>query len=541
MMKAAEAIVRALIGHGTADAFGIPGGVILPLVYAMDGHPAFSPHLLGHEQSAGFAACGYAQASGRLGVAYATRGPGFTNLLTPMADAYCDSLPVLFLTAHSKPLPGVGMRVMDDQELDTCAMVRGIVKFAARIDSAEELAAVFEKACGIALSGRKGPVFLDIATSVFGVEMPSFGVGDRIGSSDGDGIAEAAGEIILEIGAAERPVVLLGDGIDRKEVANLRKFAKMTAIPFLSSRCSHDLLCGAPEYFGYVGSHGIRAANFILSKADLVVAIGNRLNFPQASESYRALVERVRFVRCEIDAAEFARRMPNCRDLRVDANLLVAELARRPETPQGDPAWIAVCGRIRSELAETDVGDTVRALGAMLASLPEDAVVVSDVGNCEFWLSRAAVHSGCGRRTLYSKSMGALGCGIGKAIGACYATGKPVLCVAGDQGLQMNLQELQHIAATDLPVTVAVIDNRVSGMIRDSEERGCGRLLHVTGRDGYHPVDWRRIFGAFGVGSYSIVEVPEELRLAPFLPRGNPIQKLSPEIDTELYSKLEEL
>ena len=141
-MTGTEYIAMYLSIHGTTDAFGIPGGVVLDLIYAFDRQKGIVPHLTYHEQSAGFAACGYAQASGRLGVAYATRGPGFTNLLTAVADAYFDSVPVLFLTAHSADCPPDGMRVMSDQEIDTCGMLQKITKYFSAVSWIRQLRTV---------------------------------------------------------------------------------------------------------------------------------------------------------------------------------------------------------------------------------------------------------------------------------------------------------------------------------------------------------------------------------------------------------------
>ena len=150
-MTGSQYIVDSLIRKQVTDAFGIPGGVILPLLYALDERKKeIMPHLSYHEQCAGFAANGFAQASGKLGVAYATRGPGFTNLMTAIADAYYDSLPVLFITAHTSPCPPKGMRIMVDQEMDTCSIVRNITKKAVRIDDIDSFAIDFEELCNIA-------------------------------------------------------------------------------------------------------------------------------------------------------------------------------------------------------------------------------------------------------------------------------------------------------------------------------------------------------------------------------------------------------
>lgn len=165
-MRVSEFITEYLVSIGTTDAFGVPGGVILELIYAIEETEGIEAHLCYHEQSAGFAAIGYAQSSNKLGLAYSTKGPGFTNLITTIAEAYTGSIPVLFLTSHiSDKLPDIG-RFETEQELDTCAMVKNITKLSLRIDSVRDFERYFKYACEVAKSDRFGPVFLDISNSV---------------------------------------------------------------------------------------------------------------------------------------------------------------------------------------------------------------------------------------------------------------------------------------------------------------------------------------------------------------------------------------
>ena len=542
-MTVAEFIASSLVARGVTDAFGMPGGVVLDLLYAFDAIDGMTPHLSYHEQSAGFSACGYAQVSGRMGVAYATRGPGFTNLLTPMADAFYDSLPVMFLTAHAASCPPDGMRVLNDQEMDTCAIARNVTKFAARVDTVDGFVEVFNHACNTALSARKGPVFLDISKVVLADEIDErFDRTFKSSNGDGSDISSCVQYVATEIQKSKRPVILVGDGIDRLVAGTaLRGFAERAGIAFLTSRFSHDLLAGSSRYYGYVGSHGMREANFILSKSDLVVAIGNRLNFPTQSESFSSLASNTKFIRCEIDESEFLRQIPNCRDIAVDANLLIGAFNERMVSFTGFNEWLMVCDRLKMELSRLDVNDAVLKIRGFLDSVSVDTIVVSDVGNCEFWLSRASALPGVNHRTLYSKSFGALGCGLGKAIGTCYATGSPVACVIGDQGLMVNIQDLQYIARHRLPITIVVIDNHSSGMIRDVESRRFGRLLHVNSETGFSVPDWEKVFRSFGIGNFLILDVPQDLSLTPNLPYGKAIQDMSPSIVPEKFAHLNQL
>jgi acetolactate synthase-1/2/3 large subunit len=557
-MKVADYIVDFLIGQQVTDTFGIPGGVILELLYAFDRRKGeLTPHLAYHEQAAGFAACGYAQAGGRLGVAYATKGPGFTNFITAMADAYYDSLPVMFITAHSQSALPDGCRCVADQEMDTCSMVAKITKYAKRIDRLEEIQATLQEACSAATTGRKGPVLLDFAASLFKKELLAEPQTPVITPThDLSALMEAIG---IEISQAKRPILLIGDGITQSRTEDaLQMFAEKVRIPVLSSRYTHHLLGGSDLYYGYVGSHGVRYANFILSKADLVVALGNRLNFPSQSESYGKIVRQAKFLRIDIDGAELTKHEAMPAGHEVDLKELMPLLAKTSLSFGNHKEWMDVCDTLRKELYNQDVDEATLTLSQLLSSIPQDYTLVCDVGNNEFWVSRACVYSRVVLHTLYSKSFGTLGNALGKAIGAYYATRKPVVAVVGDQGLQMNIQELQFIGQHKLPIYIVLLNNHSSGMIKDREEAsGYDHYLHTTTESGYGTPNFADLVRAYRIGYIQgtngldfmrstaplFIEIPlsDSLPLTPSLPRGRDCQDLNPRLDETLYDILNKL
>ena len=384
-MKVSEYIAQYLQKQGITDAFGIPGGVILELMYALDATEGITPHLSFHEQCAGFAACGYAQAGRKLGVAYATKGPGFTNLLTAMADAYYDSIPVLFITAHSAATLPEGCRLVADQDMDTCGMVRNITKYAKRIDDIEEISISLEKACQIAKDGRKGPVFLDIAASLFKKEMiSSASVHHQVEHIDTEKYVSL---ICSEIKSAKRPVILLGDGINQSATNDaINRFIEKAGVPVLSSRYCHNIVRNQEYYYGYVGSHGIRYANFILSKADLVVSLGNRLYFPSHSLSYSKIIEHAKFLRFDIDDGELNKHLQMLAGKQVDMASLVPALAMTDTDCGNHKEWLEVCKTLKFQLKDEDVNETVLLLSKLLKTLPKDCIIVNDVGNNECWM-----------------------------------------------------------------------------------------------------------------------------------------------------------
>ena len=556
-MTVSEYIACYLNSQGVNDVFGIPGGVILDLMYAFDAHNAIDTHLCYHEQCAGFAACGYAQVKDTVGVAYATKGPGFTNLITAIADAYYDSIPVVFITAHTaKSLPE-GCRVVTDQDMDTCGMVRDITKYAKRVDYLEEIPTVLKYACEMAKEGRKGPVFLDFASNLLKQEIRL-----DMPSDEFNGIYNVDSYVNMlcnNLREAKRPVILIGDGINQTFLQPyFCSFSQAARIPVISSRYSHNIEQNVDMYYGYVGSHGIRYANFILSKADVIVTLGNRLNFPSSSESYGGIAKNATFIRFDVDGVELYKHPYMNAGYKVDLRDLLPALSNNPYYCGNHDEWKATCDTIRRELWDTDVNDVVLAIGDILQKMDGVYTIVSDVGNNEFWVSRACVHSKNTNRVLHSKSFGALGNAIGKAIGAYYATHSPVVVFVGDQGFQMNIQELQYIAQHNLPITIVLLNNHSSGMIKDREKAaGYSYCLHTTLDSGYGVPDFSKIAKAYGIEYHSYksnmrlnkyphpqlieVNIPDSVELTPSLPRGRDCQDMEPRIDNTLYNRLNQL
>lgn len=555
-MKVCDYIVDVLVQHGTTDAFGIPGAVLLDLLYAMQRRsPAITPHLCYHEQGAGFAACGYAQVSGRLGVAYGTRGPGFTNLVTSIADAYADSIPVLFITAHTALAPSLDMRIQVNQEIDTCQMISGITKYAKRVDTAEELVVGFHEACNKALQGRRGPVFLDIASKLWDAEVPEMSIEAKSASVESIS-AEDIVAIELALNKSKRPIVLIGDGINQTDLSEeLKALVDKWKIPVLSSRYAHHTIAKNSLYYGYIGCFGLRYANFILSKTDLIISLGNRLNFPLNSKSYGHLPQQAKFIRLEVDEAEFERAIPNSINIRVDLKDALETLNMHDWSVVEHSDWFEVCNTLRDELMDADMDGVPVKIAQLLKSLPKGTSVINDVGNNEFWVSRACANVRHEGKVLYSKNFATMGNALPKAIGVYYATRKPVVCFMGDQGFQLNSQELQTIAQNQLPILVVVMNNHTSGMIRDKEKAKYESYLHATKESGYAVPDLAKLAEAYGLRYAISIESTKELTLPmlmdlmidsdislrPYLPIGNMPQNMMPMLEEELHNRLEVL
>lgn len=318
-------------------------------------------------------------------------------------------------------------------------------------------------------------------------------------------------------------------------------------------------------YFGYIGTHAARSANFILSKADLIIGLGNRMAFPVNSKSYRPLVEKTRIIRIEVDYNEFEREVPCAENYCVDLKELMPLLRNVMIEYTDAGKWLEICRKLKDTLEDYDVNEPVALLADILKRINHEFTITSDVGNNEMWLSRAYIKANNGNRLLYSKTFGALGCSIAKAIGAYYATRKPVICFLGDQGMQLNIQELQMISYNKLPIIIVLLNNLSSGMIREHEEIRHGKdYLLTTEESGYALINAPKITDAYGLKYYEFEKlsvhdknhifqnVPQfpmlieikcsiDNNVAPTLKKGDPCQKLFPYIDDELYGELDSL
>jgi acetolactate synthase-1/2/3 large subunit len=557
-MKVSDYVVDFLVNKGVTDVFGMPGGVVLDFLYAVDRRrEKITAHLNYHEQAAAFAACGYAQVFGKLGVAYSTKGPGVTNMITGIADTYRDSIPVLFITAHAHVTSLDNIRFEENQEFDTKQMLSKTTKYASRVERLQDVRYALERACHLAVSGRPGPVFLDFRAGLWNEEITS----DLLKSYEGESDDFIDGNDIIntiksEMEKASRPVLLIGDGIRQSGTQSyIEKIADKLQMPILSSRCSQDIMPDSRYYYGYIGSHATRYSNFVLSKCDLAISLGNRLAYSPDSQSFGRFARQVKIIRIDIDANEFERELPNTINFHVDLREIMPALAKFDFDKAQNAEWLKVCDTLRSELWRCDTEYPIEGISQIIKNSGSETVITSDVGNNEFWLSRAYALAGKSNRVLYSKSFGALGCSLPKAIGAHYATGKTVLCFAGDQGFQMNIQELQLIAHEGLPVKIIVLNNASSGMIRDGQRRKYGpHYIHTTRDSGYSIPNFKEVAHAFSIPfSYftesgavekllasskpCIIEmaIDEGTEVLPFLPKENPCQDFEPRLEKYHY------
>lgn len=568
-MKVADFLTDYLINMGITDIFGIPGGVILDFVYALNRKKdKIKTHLLYHEQNAGFAALGYAQSTQKMGVAFATKGPGILNLTTSIAEAYADSIPSLFITAHSLDDTSDKMRFIEDQEINIVPIFQSITKYCIRVNNADSFIDELKKSIYLANSGRKGPVVIDISSKIWNSEVLEIELEKEVlGNVDDfkNTFEDAVLSIEKNLNESKRPLLLIGDGIRQAGIEKeVIEFSEKNKIPVIYSRGCQDIMSNSKMAFGYVGSHGIRYTNYILSKADLLISFGNRLSFPIKSKSFLDIFNKCKLIRCDIDESEFIRKIPNSKNFQCDIKDVLKELLNKKIKNENISEWLDSCNKIKKILLDSDTDTPVNEIAHLLNNLKDTAAIVGDVGNNEFWLSRAYEFSKNKSKILFSRSFGTMGCSIGKAIGAHYALNQNIICFIGDQGLQMNPQELQFISKNKLPIWIVVINNNSSGMIKSRQIRKYNsEFLLTTKETGYSVVDLKKLSDTYNFEYVQIESikdidsklincdytepllvnftVDEYIDLEISLPVGNNCRDMEPKLDRNIYEELEKL
>jgi len=446
----------------------------MPLYDALDGSGV--RHVLTrHEQGAVFAAEGYARVTGKVGVAMATSGPGATNLVTGIADAKMDSVPLVCITGQVRTAM-IGTDAF--QETDVFGVTLSLTKWSRLVRTIDEIPDVIAEGFHWARSGRPGPVVIDIPTDILKAQKEFTGpVNFRPHARPSDAHAEGAFSDVIAalLHRAARPVALVGAGAKLSgSVPELRQTLDHLNIPTLAT--VHGLGAVRPEssyYLGMVGMHGTHAANMALHETDLLFVFGARLDDRVTGDPAR-FAPHAKIVHFEIDPAQLDRVRP-C-ELPVIGNLadtipaLLKEL-RRHSLPDWS-AWRAVaCG---SERAERDLHGlaqpTKRFLDELFSRLPQDSVVVADVGQHQMWAAQR-YRSSSPRGFVTSGGLGAMGFALPAAVGVQLA--KPetcVLCVSGDGGFQMNIQELATVHRLGLAIKMVIVDNKYLGMVRQWQQ-----------------------------------------------------------------------
>ena len=474
MLKGADIVLQCLRAEGVDLVFGYPGGAIMPLYDALEGSGV--RHILTrHEQGAVFAAEGYARVTGKVGVAMATSGPGATNLVTGIADAKMDSVPLVCITGQVRTAM-IGTDAF--QETDVFGVTLSLTKWSRLVRTIDEIAEVIAEGFYWARSGRPGPVVIDIPTDLMKAKK-EFSGPVKFTPPDKPAPAEAASSITDTIVAmlqqAKKPVALVGAGAKLSGATEeLRRLLDQLNIPTFAT--VHGLGAVPPDspyYLGMVGMHGTRAANMALHETDLLLVFGARLDDRVTGDPTRFAPE-AKIVHFEIDPAQLDRvracELPVIGDLAETIPAFQAQLSKA-SLPNWNPWRAVACGPERAKLDLTGLAQpTIRFLDELFRRLPEDSVVIADVGQHQMWAAQR-YQSSSPRGFITSGGLGAMGFALPAAVGVQLA--KPetcVLCVSGDGGFQMNIQELATVHRLGLPIKLVIVDNKYLGMVRQWQQ-----------------------------------------------------------------------
>jgi len=476
-MNGARWLVQALEAEGVDTIFGYPGGAIMPFYDAL--HGASLRHVLvRHEQGAAFAANGYARASGRVGVCVATSGPGASNLVTGIADAMLDSVPMVVITGQV-PTPLMGTDAF--QELDVFGMTLPIVKHSFLPRTVDELRRAVPEAFRIARSGRPGPVLIDLPKNVQLADASQLGAYVPLAPVPVPPAPDASlHEAAAVIAQAQRPVIYAGGGVVLGDaVEAFREFVDLTGFPtVMTLKALGALPPGHPCNLGMLGMHGNRAANMAVQECDLLIVVGARFD-DRATGKLAEFAPFARVVHIDADTAEIGKLRAVDAAVPGDVATSLARLSAVAAQNAGRhaaarEAWRAACmERACRHAPRYDApGDKVYAPALLkrLSELAPDATVACDVGQHQMWVAQHwRFHHP--RRHLTSGALGAMGFGLPAAIGAQLEDPQArVICVSGDGSFMMNVQELATLRRYRLPVKIVLLDNSALGMVRQWQE-----------------------------------------------------------------------
>lgn len=506
-MRAADALFKSLEAEGVENIFGIPGGANLPTYDALV--DANLRHVQArHEQAAGHAAEGYAHASGRVGVALGTSGPGATNLVTAIADAMMDSIPIVFITGQVRTeLIGTD----GFQEADVVGITLPIVKHSFLCTDAAQIPEYIHEAFHIASTGRPGPVLVDVPQDLARqeidyvprtepVELPGY-------KPSLEGNLKQIRLAAKAMANARRPVIYFGGGVIHAEASTeLRELCGSDDFPVTGTLMGLGAFpADSPQWLGMLGMHGTRAANYAMDEADLIIAIGARFD-DRITGKLSEFAPNAKFIHIDVDPAEISKNIPAHIPIVGDAKAILPKLTREYQAIQTDSTrlegwWNRIKGwQSEYPLAYEPGTDGEIKPQFMIETLHKvtggDAYVASDVGQHQMWVAQYYGFNKP-RRWINSGGLGTMGFGLPAAIGAKVAKpNEEVICVTGDGSLIMNVQELATAVTEDIPVKVFLMNNGYMGMVRQWQELFWdGRY---SGVDNGSSPDWVKLAEAFG-------------------------------------------
>ena len=499
VLNGADILIRCLREQGTDTVFGYPGGCVLDIYDAIYRDGTLRHVLTAHEQGAAHAADGYARATGKTGVVIATSGPGATNLVTGIATAYMDSVPLVAVTGNVT-VSNLGRDSF--QEVDIAGVTMPVTKHNYIVKDVKQLAATVREAFYIANAGRKGPVLIDIPKNIQTEKCEYEETPRKRHTPKPVSPASLAG-VKAALEGAKRPLILAGGGVIGADAAeNLAAFAKKMQAPV----CSTLMGLGAypasdKQFLGMIGMHGTDAAAKAFRRADVIVACGMRFSDRVAGDRAK-FREGKTIVQFDVDAAEIDKNVTT--DLSVMADLNEIFKALLPQLAQAERReWLKEVAAYRDYEAEHFDSSlpAYKILSALQKFTDADTPVATDVGQHQMWAAQYCKFEKP-RTFITSGGLGTMGFGMGAAIGACVGTGRRTVLVTGDGSFHMNLNELCTAVSQNLPLVILLMDNNTLGMVRQWQTLFYGKRYSQTTLN--RRTDYVKLAEAFGAKGYVI-------------------------------------
>lgn len=531
-IKLSDFVMQFIANQGVKHVFMVPGGGAMHLNDSLGRSTEIEFVCNSHEQACAIAAEAYARITNKLGVALVTSGPGGTNAITGLVGAWLDSTPSLFISGQAKRadlMIGRGMRQLGVQEVDIVSMVKPVTKYALTITDPSSIRYHLEKAAYLARSGRPGPVWIDIPLDVQAIMIDPDSL-QGFTTQDTEHINASreyllAGQVIDMLNEAKRPVILVGNGVrlsgGHQQFLNM---VELLNIPVLTTRLGVDLIPAShPLCFGMPGSIAPRSANFILQNSDWLLILGARLDMALIAYAPDKLARGAKKIMVNIDHAEIQKLSPAIDvEIVADAGMFIHEILNNSSRilPYDRAAWLERCRSwqekypfVLPEHRSQSGKVSMYAFSEIVSEeLGEDCVILpGNAGNAsELFLT--AFRAKPGQRIFHNKGTGAMGFCQPAAIGACLASGrKPTICVDGDGGFQMNIQELETVRRLDLPIKFFVMNNNGYASIRASQQNYFGKLTGADATSGMTVPDNVKIANAYGINAIRIMD-SENLR-----------------------------
>ena len=559
-MKVSDYIVKFLENMDVKYVYGMIGGSITHIFDSLGKSRKLKFVHCYHEQAAAFGASAAAKLSGNLSVSLVTSGPGATNLITGIADAYFDSSPVLFITGQVNTYDfkyDLKVRQKGFQETDIVKMVKPITKYSVLVDDVKNVESELKKAVSIALDGRKGPVLLDLPMNIqrqlIKVSPSSFAI--DISKRECALSDKVANNILKLISSSKAPVILAGGGCNASDSKRaLLKFAEKLNAPVVVSLMGKDVFPHDHKLFGgFIGAYGNRYGNLLMAKSDLLIVLGARLNSRQIGNEITPFLDK-KVIRIDIDKDELgSSKLKHLVELVCDVEQFLRSmnliLVKRKEILPKNEKYILNIQKLKkrfdpvSELRRAHEEDWhYRVMRSISENLADDDIVCADVGQNQI-LAAQVLNIRKNQRFINSGGMAPMGYALPAAIALSIETDKRAIVVTGDGGMQINIQELNNVAARKLPIIIFVFNNKSLGMIKQFQKLYFNSNYFATDKDsGYNSCNFIEIAKAYGIRSVLIKQNKKALsEISKILRKTKTPLLVEIEMDYQsyLYPKLE--